>query len=155
MNRTLAARPARPSVDAAAHHSVEHSVEHSVDQPGGRFLDPRADRVAGEAAAATAIRLTGRGRLVVLVALTVVVFALISVGRVWAQADASIGAPAGPASSSAVTDTWVVQPGETLWTVAGAIAPDVDPRETIASIVALNALSDTAVVAGQTLLVPA
>lgn len=139
MNRTLAARPARPA------------AEHSVD----RAADPRADRVAREAAAPTAVRLTGRGRLVVLVALTLAVFALISVGRVWAQADASIGAATGPASSSTVTDTWVVQPGETLWTVAGAVAPDVDPRETIASIVALNALSDTAVVAGQTLLVPA
>ncbi len=51
--------------------------------------------------------------------------------------------------------TWVVQPGETLWTVAVAVDPDTDPRETVARIIDLNALSDTGVVAGQSLLVPA
>ena len=106
------------------------------------------------------LRLTGRGRLALLVLLTVAVFALISVGRVWAQADSSSGGAtptvaSADGSAALGYQNWVVQPGETLWSVASAVAPDTDPRETIASIVDLNALADTSVEAGQTLLVPA
>ncbi|MFZ0323854.1 MAG: LysM peptidoglycan-binding domain-containing protein [Actinomycetes bacterium] len=110
----------------------------------------------------TSLRLTIRGRILVTVLLTLAVFALVSLGRVWAQADqaaqtdqAGPASPTGTRAAATVAHRWVVQPGETLWTVAQTVRPDVDPRETIARIVALNALPDTSVVAGQTLLVPA
>jgi LysM repeat protein len=51
--------------------------------------------------------------------------------------------------------TVVVQPGQTLWDIAQSVAPHEDPREVIASIVDLNALSDPgAIRAGQPLYVP-
>jgi len=132
MSHTLAEHPTRPSGPA---EGAAHAVAPTAVQPAS-------------------LRLTRRGRLVVLVLLTVAVFALISAGRVWAQAEPTPAA--GTSSSSApVTSTWVVQPGETLWSVAVAVDPDTDPRETVARIIDLNALSDTGVVAGQSLLVPA
>ena len=48
----------------------------------------------------------------------------------------------------------VVQPGQTLWTVAAAAEPHADPRVVIQQIVSTNALSGTTVQAGQSLWVP-
>lgn len=99
------------------------------------------------------VRLTRRGRLLLLVALVALVFSLASLGRVagWASGpDDGSGAGPGP-----VATQWVVQPGESLWQVALAVAPGSDPRDTVARIVELNDLDTTTVTAGQTLLVPA
>jgi len=50
----------------------------------------------------------------------------------------------------------VVASGETLWDIAQRIAPGADPRNVIAEIVDLNALSDAgAIRVGQKLFVPA
>jgi hypothetical protein len=48
----------------------------------------------------------------------------------------------------------VVQPGESLWDVAVAVDPSTDPRETIARIVDLNDLPQSAVTVGQSIQVP-
>jgi hypothetical protein len=48
----------------------------------------------------------------------------------------------------------VVMPGETLWGIAGEVAPGVDRRRTVALIVEVNALPGAGVVAGQRLAVP-
>jgi LysM repeat protein len=47
-----------------------------------------------------------------------------------------------------------VLPGETLWGIAGEIAPDADRGDTIADIMELNALTDPAVAAGQRIALP-
>jgi LysM repeat protein len=49
----------------------------------------------------------------------------------------------------------VVLPGETLWEIAGEVAPGVDRRVTVAQIVKLNDLASAEVHAGQRLAVPA
>jgi LysM repeat protein len=49
----------------------------------------------------------------------------------------------------------VVLPGETLWGIAGEVAPGVDRRETVAQIMELNDLASAEVRAGQRLAVPA
>ena len=95
-----------------------------------------------------ALRLTRRGRVVVLVGVLTLALALFTL----------FGAPA--ASTDHVrhvpATTVVVQPGQTLWDIAQSVAPHEDPREVIASIVDLNALSDPgAIRAGQPLHVPA
>jgi LysM repeat protein len=48
----------------------------------------------------------------------------------------------------------VVAEGETLWAIAGEVAPDRDRRETIADIVELNALPDATVHPGEQIAVP-
>jgi LysM repeat protein len=71
-----------------------------------------------------------------------------------------LNAPAKAADSAAdlaltSTVSVTVQAGESLWAIAGAVAPDRDPRDVIADIVQLNNLSSGGVVPGQQLFVPA
>ncbi|MDQ3485490.1 MAG: LysM peptidoglycan-binding domain-containing protein [Actinomycetota bacterium] len=93
-------------------------------------------------------RLTRRGRLVLLTLALVLAFAVFTVlsGPAMSTGDAHHPAP----------HSVVVASGETLWSIAQRIAPGQDPRDVIAEIVDLNALSDAgAIRVGQKLFVPA
>ncbi len=48
----------------------------------------------------------------------------------------------------------VVQPGQTLWSIASVAEPTADPRAVIQQIMSVNALSGTNIQAGQLLWVP-
>ena len=50
-------------------------------------------------------------------------------------------AAASSAAGVAAPPTVVVQPGDTLWSIAAAVAPDVDVRITVDRLVALNGSS--------------
>jgi nucleoid-associated protein YgaU len=89
---------------------------------------------------------------VLIIALVLVGFVLVSLGR--AATEAIAADPSVPQSGVSTTE-WVVQPGDTLWTIAETVAPDTDPRDMIARIVQLNDLPDSSVQAGQTLRIPA
>jgi hypothetical protein len=91
-------------------------------------------------------RLTRRGRLAVTLALVVVSTGLL--GLVQPQAFA-LGRGDGPA-----TQRITVHPGETLWAIADRVAPDADPRSTIAALESMNHLTSSTVPAGSVLLVP-
>jgi hypothetical protein len=95
----------------------------------------------------SAVRLTRRGRLVmVMVVMTLLVVAGFTLGR-------SVSFAAGPAHP-VTHHSVVVEPGETLWSVAVRIAPHQDPRLVVADIESLNHLADADVEPGQQLLVP-
>jgi LysM repeat protein len=99
------------------------------------------------------LRLTRRGRIVVigipLVILAAIVLSL--AGFLTAPAKA-----AESATDLSVTHTVsvTVQAGQSLWAIAGSVAPDRDPRDVIADIAQLNNLSAAGVVPGQQLFVP-
>lgn len=100
----------------------------------------------------TRLRITARGRRVVafLAALPVVVaLGLAVVGGGAALASNEAGAPAG--SFTEIT----VMSGQTLWSIAEELAPAADPRDVIAQITRLNALSGGSVTAGQRIAIPA
>ncbi|MFT4187257.1 MAG: LysM domain-containing protein [Aeromicrobium sp.] len=79
------------------------------------------------------VRLTRRGRVaVVVVALLVVGVCMIAFGPGSAATDES-GEPVG-------TTVITVQPGQTLWSIAGEARPDGDVRDTVADIIKLNSL---------------
>lgn len=70
-----------------------------------------------------------------------------------------LNAPAKAADSASEltltpTVTVTVQPGESLWAIAGAVAPERDPRDVVADIVQLNNLGAARVIPGQQLYVP-
>jgi len=94
------------------------------------------------------LRLTRRGRVVVLLALVTLLFAAFSLGRVGTEA-----APSGAEAPAPLAQT-VVQPGESLWAVAKRVAPGHDPRGVIDRIADLNDLDSDSVRAGQLLLLP-
>jgi nucleoid-associated protein YgaU len=101
-------------------------------------------QVARRDATAPSLRMTRRGRLVVLaVALMVVLLP----GAWRAMATAQVEGP--------VTVAVTVQPGDTLWGIAAAIDPGADPRALIAEIRELNAMTQSGLVPGQVLVVPA
>ncbi len=96
----------------------------------------------------TPITLTPRGRLVLGLVVTFIgLLAWITVGGGTADASADQFAKVG--------DTVVVQPGESLWSIATDIAPDSDPRGVIVVIRELNNLGTQHVYPGQSLIVPA
>ena len=95
----------------------------------------------------TPVRLTRRGRVVVLLLLVVVAFVAFSAARTVTQAGTD---PARPA-----TRYVTVHPGQTLWQIARSVAPADDPRDTVDRIRRLNALDTTVLQAGQRLVVPA
>ena len=91
-------------------------------------------------------RLTRRGRLVVTLALVAVSTGLLGLTQPQAFA---FGHDAGPA-----TQRITVRPGETLWAIADRVAPNADPRSTIAQLRSINHLTSSTVPAGSVLLVP-
>jgi LysM repeat protein len=99
------------------------------------------------------LRLTRRGRIV-LIGLPLVLlaaFILSLAGFLNAPAKAADSA-SGLSVTPAVSVT--VQPGESLWAIAGKVDPDRDPRDVIADIVQLNDLQAGKVMPGQQLFVP-
>jgi nucleoid-associated protein YgaU len=101
------------------------------------------------------IRLTKRGRMVlgaVIVIAVAGVAALIWLavaGRAQAVGHVRPGTPAAHSMLRVV-----VRPGDTLWSIAATADPTADPRIVIQQIVDDNALSGTAISAGQVLWVP-
>jgi len=139
-------------IDAAQVDSSHRRTSPSRDAAGlsrraegrGRPARPRPSRATGD----PPLRLTRRGRLVVVLAVLALAYAALTM----------VSAPA--ASTDQVrhvrAHTVVVAPGETLWDIARSVAPESDPRDVVAEIVDLNSLTDPgAVRAGQPLDVPA
>jgi hypothetical protein len=91
------------------------------------------------------VRLTRRGRLALLALL------LVLTGLVAVLLAASTGEAATPAGSA---PTVVVQPGDTLWSIAARYAPGPDPFGTIERIRQVNGLDGYTVHAGQRLVLP-
>jgi nucleoid-associated protein YgaU len=110
----------------------------------GRPARPRPSTATGD----PPLRLTRRGRLVVVLAVLAMAYVALTM----------MSAPA--ASTGQVrhvrAHTVVVTPGETLWDIARSVAPESDPRDVVAEIVDLNSLTDPgAIRVGQPLDVPA
>jgi LysM repeat protein len=107
----------------------------------------------GSPVRAPRLRLTPRGRAVftALAAAPLVALALfIGLGG----GDAVAGQNA-PLDASAVTFEYVsIAPGQSLWQLAEQVAPQADPREVVADILALNQLQSADVQPGQELAIP-
>ncbi len=95
----------------------------------------------------TRLRLTRRGRAVVaaLVSLPLVI-ALVSM--------ALNGGGATATSTGSTVDTVTVDAGESLWSVAAAIAPEASTADVVADLIAVNELTSAELLPGQVLVVP-
>ncbi|HEY5336188.1 MAG TPA: LysM peptidoglycan-binding domain-containing protein, partial [Mycobacteriales bacterium] len=72
---------------------------------------------------------------------------LLIAGFTLGRVSSSHAAPAGNATA-------VVQPGDTLWSIAARVAPGRDTRVVISQIRAVNHLSSASVQVGQRLVLP-
>lgn len=97
--------------------------------------------------ALTRLRLTRRGRAVIaaLVSLPLVI-ALVSM--------ALNGGGATATSSGPAVETVTIEAGESLWSVAAAIAPEASTADVVADLIAVNELSSAELMPGQVLIVP-
>jgi LysM repeat protein len=100
---------------------------------------------------ATRLRLTARGRRVLLAVASVplaaaIGFGILSGGSAIASNDSV---------ATATFETVTVVPGDSLWSIASKVAPSEDPREVIDEIVALNALEGATIQVGDELAIPA
>ena len=101
--------------------------------------------------AVSPIKLTRRGRLV----LSTVSFAtMLAISLVSLFGIATSRANASSETTNSTTTQIVVAPGETLWTIAARVNPEIDPRAVIDQIMDLNVINGSNVYAGQVLLVP-
>ena len=105
-----------------------------------------SDVVADSGQGASGLRLTRRGRLmVVLIALGLALVAGLTAES--AMAD-------GPGEALQIV-THTVTAGETLWEGAGSVAaPGQDRRDVVDELIELNGLADSGLQAGQQILVP-
>lgn len=110
------------------------------------FLPTAPARIAK---AHSTVRLTRRGRLVVLLAALLVAFAI----GVFVTAAGSVATqrPGSPEPTRIVQ----VGTGDTLWAIAADLADDGDVRAVMEEIKQLNALDSGVLQAGQRLVVPA
>ena len=118
--------------------------------PGRVRVRPRVRRGRARAASycdrvvPSRIRLTRRGRVLLLVLAAIAVYAAFGLGR------ASAGAVHTPPHASTV----VVHPGESLWSIAVREFPNSDPRDVVGELKSLNHLSSADLAAGQKLRLP-
>ena len=140
--RPLSRHAGRPPVRPAGCQSVRQAVRGSA-----RSVAP-VPAVQAPRPVAPGTRLTARGRLAVVAALVLLLFAAFSLGRTGAQGSTEL------APRAQLEQTTVV-PGDTLWAVAQRIAPGQDPRPVVDQIRRLNDLSGGSLQAGQQLLLPA
>lgn len=140
------------SASTTAQRSVARGAK-KAERQSLRRSSLQGTPVQGRAANPPRLRLTRRGRIVLiglpLVLLAAILFSLAGLLNSPAKAaDTASGLAVTPAVS--VT----VQPGESLWAIAGAVDPGRDPRDVIADIVQLNDLDGGRVMPGQQLFVP-
>jgi hypothetical protein len=114
-------------------------------RPESRSATVLALHAPSVASVAQPVRLTRRGLIVAAVAVAVAAGALL-----WG---AWLSAPGGAASSSArpVPAAVQVRSGDTLWSIAGQVAPGRDPRLEVAILQRLNHLGGASLAVGQVL----
>lgn len=101
---------------------------------------------------ATRLRLTTRGRRILVVAAALPAAVALSIAIIGGgSALASRDTGGTPASFTSVT----VAAGDSLWSIAEQVAPGADPRDVVDAIARLNALEGVSVSAGQQLAIPA
>ncbi len=115
----------------------------------GPAFQPVSQKVAlRRPAPRSQVRLTRRGRVVVLLASLVIAFA---VGVFVAAGSVATGEAGTPEPTKVIT----VGSGDTLWAIASDLADDGDVRSMMHEIESLNAMDGGMLSAGQRLVVPA
>ncbi|MFB9831568.1 LysM peptidoglycan-binding domain-containing protein [Actinoallomurus acaciae] len=101
---------------------------------------------------AAPLRLTRRGRVVIVCGVALVLLAGLWMG---ARHGARATSGGGEGESAVAGESVVVGPHDTLWGIAVRSRPGVDPRVTVQRMIDLNALPSAVVNPGQKIYIPA
>lgn len=149
----------RDSTAMAARRRVVHDGARCADSRGGHgrpVRRPDHPRTSGDRRRSGGLRLTRRGRVVVILLplASLLMAALLAIAP--SNADASAHTAMGHASwgDLATTRTVTVRPGDTLWVIARHAAPGLDPRDGVFELEQVNRLQDAAIRPGQVLRLP-
>ena len=142
----LASRPAAVGQTAVVGRATPagRAAPAGLAAPAGYPVPAR--RVAGTVAPRR-LRLTRRGRIVVAILAALAVCGLFVAGASAAQAS-------GPAAAHGNATQVIVQPGDTLWSIAQSADPNADARAVVQQILQANRLTNPDITAGQRLWVP-
>ncbi len=99
----------------------------------------------------TRLRLTARGRAVMLGLASVP----LAIGIAFAALSGGSAVASGADAPAVSVETVTVMPGDTLWSIASTVAPEVDPRDVIGEISRMNLLHGGELQIGQELAIPA
>jgi hypothetical protein len=124
-----------------------------AEPPGPGHGLPGARRPGGAQHAAP-LRLTRRGRIVLAVLTVVLATVVITVIGMAAAGGAQATNHGKAGAGYQGMRQIVVQPGQTLWSIAAKVEPAADPRLVIAQIMTANSLTSTVVQAGELIWVP-
>ena len=141
------------SASSAFHDTFGRDAFGDYGRPGSGTSGQPGPSGRAEQAKQAPLRLTRRGRFVFIGVPLILLAALVL------SFSGFLNAPAKAADSAAElsltpTVSVTVQPGESLWAIAEAVAPERDPRDVVADIIQLNNLDAARVVPGQALFIP-
>ena len=122
-----------------------YQVAPVIEFPLSRAMERRLTRARYGATGLKGLRLTRRGRVIVVLLAVVVALGIFFVG--------SIANAEGVRKGVAVGSHPVVA-GDTLWSIARGINPGMDNRDVVADIMELNGINSGAIAAGDVLYVP-
>jgi nucleoid-associated protein YgaU len=140
--------PAGVSRDGRLDQASMRRVVHPAPVGVSRLpVIPACERARGEGP----VRLTSRGRAVVV---SLAVAAAAAVCTLLAAGGAAAASHGSPGAGYQGLHQVVVKPGQTLWSIASAAEPAADPQAVIQQIEAANSLPTGTIRAGQVLWVP-
>src|SRR3984885_13809919 len=142
---------APPAPASAPHHDVPPAPASPSRYDAPRVPPTPRPHATPPQTATPPLRLTRRGRVVVVVAAALVLAALSLVIASAALAASYPGPTRAPQQSLAQV---TVLPGQSLWSVAESADPGTDTRVVVQQIIELNRLTGNVVFAGQRLRVP-
>jgi LysM domain len=131
------ARPRRPGDPASGRGDGALARPRCArPSPRARALPDRATRVRRRRLALLVVVVVVAGLVVATVRVTA---ALVDIGgSSGPEPIATEPAPTGPGAAPVAGEAYVVQPGDTLWSIATEVAPDEDPRVVVDALRAAN-----------------
>jgi len=143
----------------AAHGSVDDARPRSSSIPilTGIVVPGRAQRSRSGADARVSpapLRLTRRGQIVLGVLLVTILGVAVLLMTMLVSGHAQATNHDQPGAGYQGMHQVVVQPGQTLWSIAAKADPTADPRDVVQEIMSTNALGSPSITAGQLLWVP-